>query len=150
MCVCIYKETAQRVCNFLSSDTFPGESCSSVLPVNRWLISALCIQVTGRRSTLTAGGAGSATRGKCCMSWTAVTMVVMMMRMETNMILIDLSCHLNLLLDLPNALNTNNMILHRPLCRWESAGKQQLEWLTAKPCLKMYFSKLECNRLCST
>ena len=50
----------------------------------------VCLQVTGRRSTRTAGGTGSATRGKCCMSMLKMTMKMMM---GTNMIPIDLPSH---------------------------------------------------------
>lgn len=46
-------------------------------------------QVTGRKSTHTARGAGSATRGKCCTSW-AAAMKMRMLMMETNVILTDL------------------------------------------------------------
>lgn len=44
-----------------------------------------CIQTTGRRSTPTAGGTGSATRKTCCRSWAAAAKTTT----KTNMILTD-------------------------------------------------------------
>ena len=69
-----------------------------------WSFNVLCVQVTGRKNTRTAGGAGSATSRKWCASWEAVT--TMMPRMQKNVIPTDLS----------RTLFTNETTLCRPLC----------------------------------
>lgn len=87
-----------------------------------WLLSysfgsITYFQVTGRRSTRTAEGAGSATRGKCCMSLAA--MMKMKMRMGINMILIELS-HNPHPSALPNAIFKKNNAYHIDFCVGES------------------------------
>lgn len=81
-------------------------------------------QVTGRRSTRTAEGAGSATRGRCCTSSAATTKK--RMRMGINMILIELS-HNPHPSALPNAIFKKNIKKKTPypidFCVGESGGE---------------------------